>query len=162
MHWLTLCHTNPAGFNLQWPDVALTTKPWVHIDLAEKKRVNVLQPLNQSFFATLAYFFRAASSFLDCLSWITKPDKIYQTTNLLLVHVIALDIDWCWKNFSSPHICSMLIEQLIDFRKVRSENLKFTMDLWDSVIDGRDQWHSRWLFWVVNSIWSKLQIKNQG
>ena len=37
--------------------------------------------------------------------------------------------------FPLNHFCSMLIEQLINLRKVRPENLKFRTDLRDPVID---------------------------
>ena len=38
--------------------------------------------------------------------------------------------------FTSHILCSMLIKQLIDLRKVRAENLKFRTDLRDRVVDG--------------------------
>ena len=53
----------------------------------------------------------------------------FLTANLLLKHVIALDIDWSWKNFTSHNFCSSPIEQLIDLEKLRIENLKFRIDL---------------------------------
>ena len=48
----------------------------------------------------------------------------FLTTNLLLIHVIALDIDWSWNIFTLHDFCSMLIEQRINLRKVRTENLR--------------------------------------
>ena len=49
---------------------------------------------------------------------------------------IALNIDWSWNIFTSHNFCSMLIEQLIDLEKVRTDNLKFRTDLRDRVMDG--------------------------
>ena len=61
----------------------------------------------------------------------TRPDKIYQmglTANVLLIHAIAFNTGLSgniFSNFSSYRFCSMLIGQLINLRKVRTENLKF-------------------------------------
>ena len=63
-------------------------------------------------------------------SWISRP-------NLFSVHIIALDIDLSWNVFNLYKFCSMLIEQLINLRKVRTENLKkIRTDLWDWAMDG--------------------------
>ena len=56
------------------------------------------------------------------------------TVNLLSIYVIALDIDWSWNFFTRHNFCSLLIKQLIDPRKVRTENLNlgqiFKIKLW--------------------------------
>ena len=53
----------------------------------------------------------------------------FLTANLSSIHVIAFDIDWKRNIFSSHNLfaqyCWMLIKQLINLRKVRTENLKF-------------------------------------
>ena len=56
--------------------------------------------------------------------------------NLWSIHFIAFYIDWSWNIFTLHNFCSMLIEQLIDLEKVRTENLKFRTDLRDQVMDG--------------------------
>ena len=73
--------------------------------------------------------------------------------NLLLKHIndiITLDIDWNWTIFFVQMLCSMLIKQVTDLRKVRTENLLFRTDL-----KVRCQWllisivESKWImiFW---------------
>ena len=54
--------------------------------------------------------------------------------NLFSIFIVALDIDWSCDIFSLHNFCSMLIEQLIEIRRienVRIENLKFRTDLQD-------------------------------
>ena len=46
-----------------------------------------------------------------------------------LNHIIAFNIDWSWNIFSLHNFCSMLIEQLLDHRKVRTVNLKFSQKI---------------------------------
>ena len=58
------------------------------------------------------------------------------TANLLSTHVIECDTDWNWIFSCSHNFCSMLIEQLIDLRKVRTDNLKSRTDLRDRVMNG--------------------------
>ena len=61
----------------------------------------------------------------------------YLNTNLWLIHFTQFDIDWSWNIITLHNFCSMLIKQLIDLRKVRTENLKFKTDLQDLVsMDG--------------------------
>ena len=48
----------------------------------------------------------------------------------------TMDIDWSQKTFTLHNYCSMLIEQLIDLRKVRTENLKIRTDLKDQDMGG--------------------------
>ena len=61
-------------------------------------------------------------------------------TNLFPIHFITLDINWThhwsWKNITLHNFCSMLVEQVINLGKVRSENLKFRTDLLDQAMDG--------------------------
>ena len=77
-------------------------------------------------------FLGAGLSFLDCSGRISRPDTIHQNNaNLWSIHLIALDMDWSWNIFTSHNFCSILIEQLIDLEKVKSENLKFRIDLRD-------------------------------
>ena len=57
------------------------------------------------------------------------------TANLWSTHVIALEIDRSWNIFFSHNFCSMLMEKVIDLRKVRTGNLKFRKDLRNWVID---------------------------
>ena len=52
----------------------------------------------------------------DCHSWMLKLNikarhylPEFLTSNLLLIHVIALDKDWSWNIFTSHIFCSMLI-----------------------------------------------------
>ena len=52
----------------------------------------------------------------------------------LSIHVITLDRDWNGNIFTQ--VCSMLIEQLIDLRKLRTENLKIRTDMQDWRLDG--------------------------
>ena len=53
-----------------------------------------------------------------------------------LIHLTAFDIDLSWNIFTSHNVSSMLIEQLIDLEKVRTDNLKFRTDLRDQFMDG--------------------------
>ena len=57
------------------------------------------------------------------------------TANLWSTHVIALEIDRSWNIFFSHNFCSMLMEKVIDLRKLRTGNLKFRKDLRNWVID---------------------------
>ena len=57
--------------------------------------------------------------------------------NLLSIHLIAFNGDLSWSIFTLHSFCSLLVEQLIDLRNVRTEILKFRTDLQDQVIDGR-------------------------
>ena len=50
----------------------------------------------------------------------------FLTVNLLL----------SWKAFFSHNFCPLLVEQLIDLEKLRTENLKFRTDLQDQEMDG--------------------------
>ena len=60
----------------------------------------------------------------------------FLNANLWSIHLIAFDIDWSWNFFTLHNFYSMLIEQLIDLEKVRTDNLKFRTDLRDRVMDG--------------------------
>ena len=53
----------------------------------------------------------------------------FLNVNLWSIHLIAFDIDLSWNIFTSHKFCSLLIEQLINLEKVRTENLKFRTDL---------------------------------
>ena len=86
--------------------------------------------------------FRAGLSFSDFSSWILTYQGQTRYTRVLNLKPF---IDVC---YSIEHrlvlkyflFASMLIEQLIDLRKVRSENLKFRTDLRDRVMDGSTSW----------------------
>ena len=56
--------------------------------------------------------------------------------NLWSIHIFAFYIDWSWNIFTLHIFCSMLIEQLVDLEKVRTDKLKFRTDLRDRVMDG--------------------------
>ena len=60
----------------------------------------------------------------------------FLNANLLSIHIVALDIDWKWHVFSLHNFFSMLIMQVLNYRKVRTEDLKVGTDLLDLVIDG--------------------------
>ena len=60
----------------------------------------------------------------------------FLNANLWSICLIAFNIDWSWNIFTSHNFCSLLIEQLIDLEKVKTENLKIRTDLWDLVMDG--------------------------
>ena len=49
---------------------------------------------------------------------------------------IAFYVDWSLNIFILLKFCSMIIEQFIDLKKVRTENSKFRTDIWEQVIDG--------------------------
>ena len=131
MYWLAQCHTkwlrgcirlqHPAGLVSMLPDslqLAISTKPgkpWIHTD-QQKKLVKDL-----SFLATLNLFLCAWLSFSG---WQDLPE--FLTANLWLIHAITLDIDGSWDTFTLHkfNICSMLIKQLIDIRKLKTENFR--------------------------------------
>ena len=60
--------------------------------------------------------------------------KLFIETNFRIG--LFLDIGWSCDIFTSHNFCVMLIEQLINLGKVRTENLKFRTDLRDRVMDG--------------------------
>ena len=47
-----------------------------------------------------------------------------------------IDTSYRIRHVTSHNFCSMLIKQLIDLEKVRTDNLKFRTDLQDRVMDG--------------------------
>ena len=75
---------------------------------------------------------RVGLSFSDCSSWASRPDTWHNIqeflTTILSIDIIALEIDQGWDIFFS-HFFSVLIEQVINRRKMRSENLKCRTDL---------------------------------
>ena len=56
--------------------------------------------------------------------------------NLWSMHIIAFDKDKNWNIFTSHNFCEMLVKQLIDLEKVKTDNLIFRTNLRDRVIDG--------------------------
>ena len=52
------------------------------------------------------------------------------------IYVIAWDIDWSWNISLRTNFCLTLIEQLINIKKARTENLKIRTDLRDWVMGG--------------------------
>ena len=80
--------------------------------------------------------------FSHCSSRISWPAKIFQnfmTSNLHYIHTIALDVDQCWNIFSLHIFCSILIEQVIDLRKVRSYR---ELRTWNLGLYGSDEEHT--------------------
>ena len=80
----------------------------VHIDQPTKRVYDSLH------FKTLnsGYCFACRDAILRLLKSNIKPRQDipeFLTTNLLLIHVIAWDIDWSWKYFLIAQFCSMLI-----------------------------------------------------
>ena len=78
--------------------------------------------MTRHFSQNWAHFLHAKLSLLDCFSWISRQDKIYQNSRLQTFYwyiFITFDIDWSW-NILSLHI---------NLRKVRTEDLKFRTDL---------------------------------
>ena len=53
----------------------------------------------------------------------------FLSVNLTSIHLITFNIDWSCNVFTLHNFCSMLIVQLIDLEKVRTDNLKFRTDL---------------------------------
>ena len=71
------------------------------------------------------------------------------------IHLFAFNMDWTpiynwsWNTWTLHNFCSMLVEQLNNLEKARTDNLtrKFRTDLWDQVMDDWSVRHSRWLAW---------------
>ena len=144
VHWRAHCHAKwpRGGKEFQHPqriepmspdslEIALTTEPWVHIDLLWKK-------VHDSRY--LATWNQPLLCMQDCCSRISLVEYQGQTSYIRILQCKPL-ID---TSFGSTLIgilplhrfCSMLIEQLINLKKVRSENLKFRTDLQNRVMDG--------------------------
>ena len=114
----------------------LITKPLVCINWSKKT------VYDSSYFATCKWFLAYRSNRTVVLGFFKLNIKArheireFLNANLWSIHLIAFDIDWSWNIFTLHNFCSMLIEQLIDLEKVRTDNLKFRTDLRDRVMDG--------------------------
>ena len=87
----------------------------------------------------LTAFLGAELSISDSSGWIIKARQAIPASlnaNLWSIHLIAFDIDWSWNFFTLHKFCSMLIEQLINLERVRTDNLKCRTDLRDRNMDG--------------------------
>ena len=87
----------------------------------------------------LKFFFGCTIS--DSSGCILRLGKQYQNSwaqsyDWYMIHLIAFDTDWSWNFFTLHNFCSLLIEQLIDLEKVRTDNLKFRTNLLDQVMVG--------------------------
>ena len=123
---------HPAGIKpmsqCYWCSVPPTTKPWILIDLPKQIVYDVLH-------------ITSLKQFFDCRIVIVRLFKLnikarqkpeFLTANLLSIHITAFEIDWThhwsWIFFSSQSFCSILIEKLINLRKVqkiiKSSNLQ--------------------------------------
>ena len=149
MHWLAQCHAKGR----QKGSAPCKNRTHVSRLLAtclNCKAMNSCQSTEKTVYdslhiATLNPFFVCRIVIVGLLYLNTKarqniPD--FLSANLLSKHVIALDIDWSWKIFSSHNFVRILYsifieqqQQLIDLRKVRTENLKFRTDIGDWVMD---------------------------
>ena len=113
----------------------LTTKPLVHIN-CWKKTVH-----DSLYFATCNQFFanRTVKRWSFKLNINARHEILeFLSSNHWLICLIAFNINWSWNNFTLHNFAqsSMLIEQLINLKKVKTDNLKFGTDLWDRVMDG--------------------------
>ena len=73
----------------------------------------------------------------DCCTWIFQVEYQGQTQNTrILERKPLIDTSYRIRHVTSHNFCSMLIKQLIDLEKVRTDNLKFRTDLRDWVMDG--------------------------
>ena len=159
LHWRAQCNTKwqrgcrgfqypvrikPGPADSLW--ITLTTKPWICVSLQEKSIYHL------KYFATCNIFFASRIVILRLLRLnIMARHEIpeFFNTNLWLIHVSAFNMSWSWNILTLHIFCSLLIEQLIDLKKVRSENLKFRTDLRDQVMDGHSV-TKRWLFTKTN------------
>ena len=97
---------------------------------------------DRSCFATLYPYLTCRISFSDCSGCRSRPDKIYPNSwrqTFIDIHLFAED-RLELKFFSSHNFCSMPIKQLINLRKVRTENLKFGTDLWNQIMNTVDDY----------------------
>ena len=146
MHWGAQCHAKwprrRRGFQYSSviepmpPDSlqpVLTTKPLVRINYSKKRyTTRRISPPATDF---LAY----RTVILGFFKWNIKARhdiREFLNANLWMIHLIAFDINWSWNIFTLHNFCSMLIEQLINLKKVKTDYLKFRTDLGDSVMDG--------------------------
>ena len=111
---------------------ASTTKPWVRISYMKKT------VYDSSFFASCNRFFAYRTVVLGLFKLNIKAGheiRKFFSANLKSINLSAFDIDWSWIIFTVHNFCSLLIEQLIDLEKVRTDYLKFRTDLLDRVMD---------------------------
>ena len=148
MHWWAQCHA-------KWPTrgrafmhssrIEPKSQNSLRLTLTTKALVRIIYSKNSvydsSYFATFNRFFCVQ----DCRSRIVQVEYQGQTRNSRILerkplinaslHLIAFNIDWSWNIFFSHNFCSMLIEQLIDLERLKSDNLKIRTDIWDRVMD---------------------------
>ena len=110
-----------------------TTKQYVHISSPKKWYMTrcISQPATD-FFAYRIVVLGLFKLYIKARHEIRE----FLNANNWLIHPIAFDIDLSWNIFTLHNFCSILIKQLTDLWKVRTENLKFRTDLEDWVKDG--------------------------
>ena len=117
--------------------LTLTTKTFVRIKIWKKWYVS-------SYFATCNLFFCVQDwrtrifqfEYQGQIRFSSNEIREFLNANLWSIYLIAFDIDWSWNIFTLHNFCSMLIEQLINLEKVKTDNLKFRTDLRGRVMDG--------------------------
>ena len=151
MHWRAQCHA-------KWPKCGRSAPCGNRTYVARPTLCDLPLPLSHRFVSddrNPRYFSRCISHwkfatcnrlFFACRIVVLGLFKLnikarhkireFLNANLWSIHFIAFDIDWSWNIFTLHNFCSMLIEQLIDLEKVRTDNLKFRTDLWEWVMDG--------------------------
>ena len=139
--WQRSCRgfRHPVEVKPMSPDylrLALTTKPWFHIELMKK----TVYESESSFLATWNCFFahrnrqdyRSRNAQVEYqgqarYTRILECKPLINTSYRIRHRLDSLEL----KYFTSHNFCSLLIEQLINLEKVRTENLKYRTDLRD-------------------------------
>ena len=110
--------------------LAISTKPLVRTDLQKNRYMtrHVSQPWSNVLFGL--HFWIAQVEYQGQTRYTILDSKHFLDT----FHEIRHRLEF--KFLSSHNFCSMLIEQLINLRKVTTENLRFRTDLRERVMDG--------------------------